>query len=290
MRQLKISKSITIRESHSLEKYLQEIAKTSLLSAEEEEQLARKIKEGDAEATRQLIVANLRFVVSVAKQYQNQGLGLSDLINEGNLGLVTAASRYDETKGFKFISYAVWWIRQSILQALAEHSRFVRLPLNKVTLKNKIARVFNQLEQQYERAPSAPEIADYLGIPVAEVEALLATNFKQLSIDAPVGEEEDTTLADLLPNHNAGRTDGQLAHTESLNRDITSTLSILSERQSTIIKMYFGIGREEACSLEDIARNFDLSRERVRQIKDNGIEKIRSLNQLDLLRPYLHTT
>lgn len=287
MRQLKISKSITIRESHSLEKYLQEIAKTSLLSAEDEEQLARKIKGGDTDALQQLIVANLRFVVSVAKQYQNQGMGLSDLINEGNLGLVTAASRYDETKGFKFISYAVWWIRQSILQALAEHSRFVRLPLNKVTLKNKMAKASNQLEQQYERAPTAIEIADHLQVPLGEVESLMATNFRQLSIDAPVNDEEETTLADLIPNHNAGRADGRLAHTESLTRDITSTLSVLSERQSTIIRMYFGIGFEEACSLEDIARNFDLSRERVRQIKDSGLEKIRTLNQLDLLRPYL---
>lgn len=287
MRQLKISKSITIRENHSLEKYLQEISKTHLLSPEEEERLAKKIKQGNEEALQQLIVANLRFVVSVAKQYQNQGMSLSDLINEGNVGLITAAGRYDETKGFKFISYAVWWIRQSILQALAEHSRFVRLPLNKVSLKNKIAKEYNVLEQRYERAPTVLEIAEHMQVAPAEVESLLSANLRQLSIDAPINEDEDATLADLLPNNNAGKTDRFLAHTESLTRDITATLSVLSERQRDIIKMYFGIGFDEACSLEDIARNFDLSRERVRQIKDSGIAKIKSLTQLDLLRPYL---
>lgn len=287
MRQLKISKSITIRENHSLEKYLQEISKTILLSAEEEELLAKKIRQGNEAALQQLVVANLRFVVSVAKQYQNQGMSLSDLINEGNVGLITAAKRYDETKGFKFISYAVWWIRQSILQSLAEHSRFVRLPLNKVSLKNKIAREYNALEQKYERAPTLGEIAEHLAIPAIEVESLLAANYKQLSIDAPINEEEDATLMDLLPNNNAGKTDRFLAHTESLSKDISATLSVLSERQRAIIKMYFGIGLDEAYSLEDIAQNFDLSRERVRQIKDNSIEKIKNLTHLDLLRPYL---
>lgn len=287
MRQLKISKSITIRENHSLEKYLQEISKTILLSAEEEELLAKKIRQGNEAALQQLVVANLRFVVSVAKQYQNQGMSLSDLINEGNVGLITAAKRYDETKGFKFISYAVWWIRQSILQSLAEHSRFVRLPLNKVSLKNKIAREYNALEQKYERAPTVGEIAEHLAIPAIEVESLLAANYKQLSIDAPINEEEDATLMDLLPNNNAGKTDRFLAHTESLSKDISATLSVLSERQRAIIKMYFGIGLDEAYSLEDIAQNFDLSRERVRQIKDNSIEKIKNLTHLDLLRPYL---
>ena len=257
------------------------------MSAEEEELLAKKIRQGNEAALQQLVVANLRFVVSVAKQYQNQGMSLSDLINEGNVGLITAAKRYDETKGFKFISYAVWWIRQSILQSLAEHSRFVRLPLNKVSLKNKIAREYNALEQKYERAPTVGEIAEHLAIPAIEVESLLAANYKQLSIDAPINEEEDATLMDLLPNNNAGKTDRFLAHTESLSKDISATLSVLSERQRAIIKMYFGIGLDEAYSLEDIAQNFDLSRERVRQIKDNSIEKIKNLTHLDLLRPYL---
>ncbi len=247
----------------------------------------KKISQGDDAALQQLVIANLRFVVSVAKQYQNQGMSLSDLINEGNVGLITAARRYDETKGFKFISYAVWWIRQSILQALAENSRFVRLPLNKVSLKNKIAREYNVLEQKYERPPTVTEIAEHLHVAPGEVEILLSSSYRQLSIDAPISEDEDTTLVDILPNNNAGKTDRLLAHTESLTRDISATLRVLSERQRAIIKMYFGIGQDEACSLEDIALRFGLSRERVRQIKDNAIAKIKALDQLDLLRPYL---
>jgi RNA polymerase primary sigma factor len=287
MRQLKISKSITIRESYSLEKYLQEIGKVALLAAKEEELLAKKIKHGDNNALQELVLANLRFVVSVAKQYQNQGLALSDLINEGNLGLIKAAERYDETKGFKFISYAVWWIRQSILQALAENSRLVRLPLNKISLKNKIAKGYNVLEQKYEREPTVNEIADHLQLNQTDVESILISSQRHYSIDAPIIENEEATLVDIMVNETATTADGLLAHNESLNKDLISILGMLSDRQREIIKMYFGIGLEEPCSLEDIAESFDLSRERVRQIKDKGIEKIKSINQLDLLRSYL---
>lgn len=287
MRQLKISKSITIRESYSLEKYLQEIGKVDLLTVSEEEELARKIKNGDSEALQQLTMANLRFVVSVAKQYQNQGMGLSDLINEGNLGLITAAQRYDETKGFKFISYAVWWIRQSILQALSEYSRLVRLPLNKVSLKNKITSGYNVLEQQYERAPTAAELADYLKINTSEVETVMISGLRHFSIDAPIMEENNATMIELMINESAIRADFMLEHNESLSKDLISTLNTLPARQRDIVKMYFGIGRSESCSLEDIAETFDLSRERVRQIKDNGLEKIKNNSHLDLLRSYL---
>jgi RNA polymerase primary sigma factor len=287
MRQLKISKSITIRESYSLEKYLQEIGKVALLSVKEEELLARKIRLRDSDALQQLVMANLRFVVSVAKQYQNQGIALSDLINEGNLGLIIAAERYDETKGFKFISYAVWWIRQSILQALAEHSRLVRLPLNKITLKNRIAKGYSVLEQRYEREPTVTEIADHLQLNQTDVENILTTSQRHYSIDAPIMENDDATLVDIMVNETATTADGLLTHNESLKKDLTSTLGMLSDRQRDIIKMYFGIGLEEAYSLEDIALSFDLSRERVRQIKDKGIEKIKSTSHLDLLRSYL---
>jgi RNA polymerase primary sigma factor len=287
MRQLKISKSITIRESYSLEKYLQEIGKVALLSVKEEELLAKKIRQGDNEALQQLTMANLRFVVSVAKQYQNQGIALSDLINEGNLGLITAAERYDETKGFKFISYAVWWIRQSILQALAENSRLVRLPLNKVSLKNKIAKGYNVLEQRYEREPTVNEIADYLEVNQTDVENILITSQRHHSIDAPIMENDDATLVDIMINETATIADRLLTHNESLTKDLISMLGILSDRQRDIIKMYFGIGFDEAHSLEDIAESFDLSRERVRQIKDKAIEKIKSTSHLNLLRSYL---
>lgn len=287
MRQLKISKSITIRESYSLEKYLQEIGRVSLLSAKEEELLAKKIKHGDNNALQQLVLANLRFVVSVAKQYQNQGIALSDLINEGNLGLITAAERYDETKGFKFISYAVWWIRQSILQALAENGRLVRLPLNKISLKNKITKGYNALEQKHEREPTVYEIADHLQLRRSDVENVLTTSQRHCSIDAPIIENDEATLVDIMVNETATTADNLLTHNESLNKDLVSVLGMLSERQRKIIIMYFGIGLEEAYSLEDIAESFDLSRERVRQIKDKGIEKIKSINHLDLLRSYL---
>ncbi|MFA6056811.1 MAG: RNA polymerase sigma factor RpoD/SigA [Taibaiella sp.] len=287
MRQLKISKSITIRESYSLEKYLQEIGKVSLLSAKEEEFLAKRIKQGDNNALQQLVLANLRFVVSVAKQYQNQGIALSDLINEGNLGLITAAERYDETKGFKFISYAVWWIRQSILQALAENGRLVRLPLNKISLKNKITKGYNVLEQKYEREPTVNEIAEHLQLRRIDVENVLTTSQRHCSIDAPIIENDEATLVDIMVNEAATTADSLLTHNESLNKDLVSVLGMLSERQRKIIIMYFGIGLEEAYSLEDIAESFDLSRERVRQIKDKGIEKIKNISHLDLLRSYL---
>lgn len=287
MRQLKISKSITIRESNALEKYLQEIGKVALLSVNEEELLAKKIKQGDNEALQQLTIANLRFVVSVAKQYQNQGMALSDLINEGNLGLITAAERYDETKGFKFISYAVWWIRQSILQALAEHSRLVRLPLNKISLKNKIAKGYNVLEQKYEREPTITEIADHLQLNRVDVENILVTSQRHHSIDAPIIDQEEATLVDIMVNETAEIADRFLTHNESLKQDLISTMGLLSDRQRDIIKMYFGIGLEEAYSLEDIAESFHLSRERVRQIKDKAIEKLKHAHHLDLLRTYL---
>jgi RNA polymerase primary sigma factor len=287
MRQLKISKSITIRESYSLEKYLQEIAKVPLLSVKEEENLARQIKQGDGDALQQLILANLRFVVSVAKQYQNQGLALSDLINEGNLGLITAAERFDDTKGFKFISYAVWWVRQSILRALAENSRLIRLPLNKISLKDKIVKGCSVLEQKYGREATVAEIADHLQLCQGDVENMLTTGQRHCSIDAPILENDEATLADVIVNEAATPTDRLLTHHESLKKDLTSVLGMLSERQRIVISMYFGIGSAEAYSLEHIAESFDLSTERVRQIKDKGIEKIKSVRQLDLLRAYL---
>lgn len=287
MRQLKISKSITIRESHSLEKYLQEIGKVALLSVDEEETLARRIKQGDQDALTQLILANLRFVVSVAKQYQNQGMSLSDLINEGNLGLITAAERFDDTKGFKFISYAIWWVRQSILRALAENSRLIRLPLNKITLRNKVANGRNLLEQKYEREATAAEIADHLQLSQIDVETMLVAGQRHCSIDAPILENDEATLADVIVNETATPTDRLLIHNESLKKDLKSLLGMLSERQRSIISMYFGIGSGEAYSLEYIAGIFGLSTERVRQIKDKGIEKIKGARQLDLLRAYL---
>ncbi|KAA5534540.1 RNA polymerase sigma factor RpoD/SigA [Taibaiella lutea] len=287
MRQLKISKSITIRESHSLEKYLQEISKVPMLTPEAEEIVSKRIKNGDQEALQQLTMANLRFVVSVAKQYQNQGLSLSDLINEGNVGLITAASRYDETKGFKFISYAVWWIRQSILQALAENSRLVRLPLNKVSLKNKLTREYNVLEQKYERTPSVAELAQHLQLKKDVVEDLLSTTFKPKSIDEPIIENEEGTLMDILINSNAANTDRALTHDESLNTDLIRSLNALPARQRNILILYFGIGGENPMPLEDIACRFDLSRERVRQIKDKALEALKKSDRLNLLRSYL---
>lgn len=287
MRQLKISKSITLRESHSLEKYLQEISKVSMLSPEEEEMVTKKIRNGDQKALQQLTMANLRFVVSVAKQYQNLGLSLSDLINEGNVGLITAASRYDETKGFKFISYAVWWIRQAILQAIAENSRLVRLPLNKVSLKNKLIREYNVLEQKYERPPSVAELAQHLQVKRNVVEGILSNSLKPASIDEPILENEEGTLMDVLINYNAAKVDSKLAHTESLNTDVIRSLNALPSRQRSIIKLYFGIGVEDPLSLEDIAQRHDLSRERVRQIKDKALESLRKSDKLDLLKSYL---
>ena len=287
MRQLKITKSITNRESQSLEKYLQEIGKVDLLTPEEEVDLAKKIKEGDQDALERLTKANLRFVVSVAKQYQNQGLSLSDLINEGNLGLIKAAQRFDETRGFKFISYAVWWIRQSILQALAEQSRIVRLPLNKVGSLNKINRAFSELEQEYEREPSSDELAELLEISADEVETTLGVAARHVSMDAPFVDGEDNSLLDVLENIGTPGTDSKLEYAESLRREIERSLNTLTERQCDVIKLYFGIGIEHPMSLEDIGDRFGLTRERVRQIKDKAINKLRSASRSKLLKHYL---
>ncbi len=287
MRQLKITKSITNRESQSLEKYLQEIGKVDLLTPEEEVELAKRIKQGDQAALEKLTKANLRFVVSVAKQYQNQGLSLSDLINEGNLGLIKAAQRFDETRGFKFISYAVWWIRQSILQALAEQSRIVRLPLNKVGSLNKINKAFSELEQEYEREPSSDELATTLDIPTEEVETTLGVAARHVSMDAPFVEGEDNSLLDVLENSSTPDTDQELDYNQSLRREIERSLSTLTDRQCDVIKLYFGIGVEHPMSLEDIGEKFGLTRERVRQIKDKAINKLRSANRSKLLKSYL---
>jgi len=287
MRQLKITKSITNRESQSLEKYLQEIGKVDLLTPEEEVDLAKKIKSGDQRALEKLTKANLRFVVSVAKQYQNQGLSLSDLINEGNLGLIKAAQRFDETRGFKFISYAVWWIRQSILQALAEQSRIVRLPLNKVGSLNKINKAFSELEQAYEREPSADELADLLEIPTEEVQTTLGVAARHVSMDAPFADGEDNSLLDVLENRTTNKTDSKLEYTQSLRDEIERSLSTLTDRQCDVVKYYYGIGIEHQMSLEDIGEKFGLTRERVRQIKDKAINKLRSTSRSKLLKNYL---
>ena len=287
MRQLKITKSITNRESQSLEKYLQEIGKVDLLTPDDEVDLAQRIREGDQIALEKLTKANLRFVVSVAKQYQNQGLSLSDLINEGNLGLIKAAQRFDETRGFKFISYAVWWIRQSILQALAEQSRIVRLTLNKVGSLNKINKAFSELEQTFEREPTAEELAEVLELQTSEVETTLGVAARHVSMDAPFVDGEDNSLLDVLENNNTDKTDGALEYKDSLRNEIERSLSTLSERQKDVIKLYFGIGVEHPMSLEDIGIKFDLTRERVRQIKDKAINKLRTTSRSKLLKAYL---
>jgi len=287
MRQLKITKSITNRESQSLEKYLQEIGKVELITSEEEVQLARLIKQGDQKALDRLTKANLRFVVSVAKQYQNQGLSLPDLINEGNLGLIKAAQRFDETRGFKFISYAVWWIRQSILQALAEQARIVRLPLNKVGLTNRVQKAYSQLEQQFEREPSAEELAELLQMDLEEVTATLSISTRHVSVDTPLSEGEDNTLLDVLENTNTERTDANLDHKESLKMEIDRSMKALTERQKEVICYFFGIGVDHPMSLEDIGERFHLTRERVRQIKDKAITKLRTTNRSKHLRTYL---
>lgn len=287
MRQLKITKSITNRESQSLEKYLQEIGKVDLITPEEEVQLAMRIKEGDRAALERLTNANLRFVVSVAKQYQNQGLSLSDLINEGNLGLIKAAERFDETRGFKFISYAVWWIRQSIMQALAEQSRIVRLPLNKVGLTNKISRTFSFLEQEYEREPSTEEVATLLEIDLQDVEATLSGSTRHLSMDAPFSEGEEGSLLDVLENPNSINADAVIIHEESLRTEIDRSLSILTQRQREVIEMYFGINYDHPFSLEDIGERFGLTRERVRQIKDKAISRLQENQKIQMLKVFL---
>jgi len=287
MRQLKITKSITNRESQSLEKYLQEIGKVELITPEEEVKLAIKIKQGDQKALDKLTKANLRFVVSVAKQYQNQGLTLPDLINEGNLGLIKAAQRFDETRGFKFISYAVWWIRQSILQALAEQSRIVRLPLNKVGLTNRIQKAYSQLEQQFEREPSPEELAEVLELDIDEVSSTLGIGGRHVSVDTPLSEGEDNTLIDVMENPNADRAEVNIEHNESLKMDIDRSLKTLTERQKEVICFFFGIGVDHPMSLEDIGDRFSLTRERVRQIKDKAITKLRSNSGAKSLRNYL---
>jgi RNA polymerase primary sigma factor len=287
MRQLKITKSITNRESQSLEKYLQEIGKVELITPEEEVKLAIRIKQGDQKALDKLTKANLRFVVSVAKQYQNQGLTLPDLINEGNLGLIKAAQRFDETRGFKFISYAVWWIRQSILQALAEQSRIVRLPLNKVGLTNRIQKAYSQLEQQFEREPSPEELAEVLELDIEEVRSTIGIGGRHVSVDTPLSEGEDNTLIDVMENTNADRAETNIEHNESLKIDIDRSLQTLTERQKEVICFFFGIGVDHPMSLEDIGDRFSLTRERVRQIKDKAITKLRSNSGAKSLRNYL---
>ncbi len=286
MRQLKITKSITNRESQSLEKYLQEIGKVELITPEEEVALAIRIKNGDERALEKLTKANLRFVVSVAKQYQNQGLTLPDLINEGNLGLIKAAQRFDETRGFKFISYAVWWIRQSILQALAEQSRIVRLPLNKVGLSNRISKAYSLLEQEFEREPSAEELASFLEMDIEEVRATLGAGIRHVSMDQPLMDGEDNTLMDVMINPNAIGTDFEVLNA-SLKTEIERSLSTLSERQKDVIRFFFGIGIDHALSLEDIGERFNLTRERVRQIKDKAITKLRTASRCKILKGYL---
>ena len=287
MRQLKITKSITNRESQSLERYLQEIGKVELITPEDEVKLAIRIKQGDQAALEKLTKANLRFVVSVAKQYQNQGLTLPDLINEGNLGLIKAAQRFDETRGFKFISYAVWWIRQSILQALAEQSRIVRLPLNKVGLTNRISKAFSQLEQEYEREPTPEELAYLLDMDPEEIAATLGVAARHVSMDQPLSNGEDGTLIDVMINPNATSTDNELVFKASLKTEIDRSLSTLTERQKDVIRFFFGIGIDHALSHEDIGEHFNLTRERVRQIKDKAITKLRTASRCKLLRTYL---
>lgn len=289
MRQLKITKSITNRESQSLEKYLQEIGKVNLITPEEEVELAKRIKQGDQRALDKMTKANLRFVVSVAKQYQNQGLSLSDLINEGNVGLIKAAQRFDETRGFKFISYAVWWIRQSILQALAEQSRIVRLPLNKVGLTNRINKAMGQLEQELGRAPSNDELARLLDINTEEIDATIYSSARHVSMDAPFSNGEENKLLDILENPNAIAADISLDHTESLRCELDRSLSALTDRQKNVLKLFFGIGTDYPLSLEDIGHRFSLTRERVRQIKDKAILKLRTASRCDQLKNYLGT-
>jgi RNA polymerase primary sigma factor len=286
MRQLKISKQITNRESQSLDKYLQEIGKVDLLTPDEEVELAKRIKEGDQIALEKLTKANLRFVVSVAKQYQNQGLSLGDLINEGNLGLIKAAQRFDETRGFKFISYAVWWIRQSILQALAEQSRIVRLPLNRVGSLNKISKTFSELEQKYEREPSPEELAEVLEVTTAEVVDTLKISGRHVSMDAPFVQGEENSLLDVLEN-DSEETPDQGLMTDSLRREVQRALSTLTQRESDVIALYFGLNGEHAMTLEEIGEKFSLTRERVRQIKEKAIRRLRHTSRSKALKPYL---
>jgi RNA polymerase primary sigma factor len=286
MRQLKIAKQVTNRESKSLDKYLQDISKIDLITAEEEVELALKIKKGNQRALEKLVNANLRFVVSVAKQYQNQGLTLPDLINEGNFGLVKAAQRFDETRGFKFISYAVWWIRQSILQALAEQSRVVRLPLNKIGSINKINKTFSYLEQAHERPPSAEEIAEELGLSVSEVKQSLKNAGKHISMDAPFAEGEDSNLYDVISASETPMPDTELVK-ESIREEIGRVLDTLSEREADVVKLYYGIGQSSTMTLDEIGNTFDLTRERVRQIREKAIRKLRKSAKSDLIQSFI---
>ena len=286
MRQLKITKSITNRESQSLDKYLQEIGREELITAEMEVELAQKIKQGDQVALEKLTKANLRFVVSVAKQYQNQGLTLPDLINEGNLGLIKAAQRFDETRGFKFISYAVWWIRQSILQALAEQSRIVRLPLNQVGSLNKINKAFSKLEQEFERPPSSDELASALDLAEEKVKDTMKVSGRHVSVDAPFVDGEDNSLLDVMANNDSPKADLELMR-ESLQREIERSLATLSDREKDVVMLFFGIGKQHGLTLEEIGSKFDLTRERVRQIKEKAIRRLRHNSRSKLLKAYL---
>ncbi len=286
MRQLKITKQVTNRETASLDKYLQEIGKVDLITADEEVELAQKIKAGDQRALEKLTKANLRFVVSVAKQYQNQGLTLPDLINEGNLGLIKAAQRFDETRGFKFISYAVWWIRQSILQALAEQSRIVRLPLNKIGSINKINKMYALLEQSNERPPSAEEIAKELDMTVNDVKESMKNSGRHLSMDAPLVEGEDSNLYDVLRSGESPNPDRELIH-ESLQTEIERALETLTPREADVVRLYFGLGDQNPMTLEEIGETFDLTRERVRQIKEKAIRRLKHTSRSKILKTYL---
>ncbi len=286
MRQLKITQSITNRESASLDKYLHEIGKVDLITAEEEVILARRIREGDQSALERLTKTNLRFVVSVAKQYQNQGLTLGDLINEGNLGLIKAAKRFDETKGFKFISYAVWWIRQSILQAIAEQSRIVRLPLNQVGSLSKISKAFSKLEQDYEREPTPDELAEILETTVDKISDTMSNSGRHVSMDAPFVQGEENTLLDVLENSDTPTTDSMLIN-ESLSEEIKRSLSTLTEREREIVVLFFGLSTNHPLSLEEIGEKFNLTRERVRQIKDKALQRLRHTSRSKILKSYL---
>ena len=286
MRQLKITKQVTNRDTPSLDKYLQEIGKVDLISPEDEVVLARRIKSGDSEALKMLVKANLRFVVSVAKQYQNQGMSLPDLINEGNLGLMKAAQRFDETRGFKFISYAVWWIRQAILQALAEQSRIVRLPVNKIGSINRINKAFARLEQEYEREPSSQEIANMLEMIPEDVKESIKTNGRTVSMDAPLSAEEDNTMYDILQSNDTPSPDKSLIN-ESLAYEIERALSTLSNREAKVLKLYFGLGMKHPFTLEEIGEELHLTRERVRQIKEKAIKRIQFTTRCKILKTYL---
>jgi RNA polymerase primary sigma factor len=286
MRQLKITKQVTNRDTPSLDKYLQEIGRVELISPEEEVSLARRIRSGDQEALKKLINANLRFVVSVAKQYQNQGMSLPDLINEGNLGLMKAAQRFDETRGFKFISYAVWWIRQSILQGLAEQARIVRLPVNKIGSINRINRAFAKLEQEFEREPNSQEIAEMLQMIHEDVKDALKTNTRTLSMDAPISSDEENTMYDVLQSNETPSPDKNLIN-ESLSFEIERALSTLSSREAKVLKLYFGLGMKHPFTLEEIGEELNLTRERVRQIKEKAIKRIQYTTRCRILKTYL---